>query len=89
MNLQREVYINSLKEQFNEEKRQFRVKVSEVEWLFTRRMRTHLIFFLNLDKSNCEKKCIRQLKLDNDELLLDETKILNYVTDYYQTLYFK
>ena len=43
--------------------------------------------FLNLEKYYHEKKCIRQLKLDNNELPLDETKILHYVTDYYQRLY--
>ena len=67
--------------------RKFRVKLSEVEWLFTRRMRNCLNFFVNLEKYNYEKKCIGQLKLDNDELLKDETKILDYVTDNYQTLY--
>ena len=39
-------------------------------------------FILNLEKHSHENKCIRQIKLDNDELLCDETKILDYATDY-------
>ena len=58
--------------------RQFRVRLSEVEWLFMRRMRNCLNLF-NLEKHNYEKKCINQLRID--KLLLDETKILDYVTD--------
>ena len=33
-----------------------------------------------------KRKCIRQHKLDNDEMPFDKAKMLDYVTDYYQIL---
>ena len=54
--------------------------------IFARRIR-NCLNFVEFIKHNYEKKWVRQLKLDNDELLLDETKISECVTDYYQTLY--
>ena len=85
--LLREIYTNSLKDQLNEETNkaaQGQIIMSRVPFY---KGDGKSSIFLNLEKHYCEKKCIRQLKLDNDELMVDETKIFDYVAEYYQTLY--
>ena len=69
--LPREIYINSLKEQLNEETNdaaQGQIIRSRVGFY---EEDEKLSNFFILETQDYEKKCIRELKLDNDKLLLN------------------
>ena len=44
-------------------------------------------YFFNLEKSNYEKKLIRQVKLDNEEIISNPTQVLKEVEDFYRIMY--
>ena len=44
-------------------------------------------YFFNLEKSNYEKKLIRQVKLDNEEIISNPTQVLKEIEDFYRIMY--
>ena len=44
-------------------------------------------YFFNLEKSNYEKKLIRQAKLDNEEIISNPTQVLKEIEDFYSIMY--
>ena len=43
--------------------------------------------FFNLEKSNYEKKLIRKVKLDNEEIISNPMQVLKEIEDFYRFLY--
>ena len=44
-------------------------------------------YFFNLEKRNYNRKTINEIKLENDEIITDQTQILSMVQTYYSNLY--
>ena len=58
---------------------------SKMKWFEQGEKPTTYLF--NLEKSNYEKKLIRQVKLDNEEIISNPTQVLKEIEDFYRIMY--